>query len=65
MVAEDRKSTIKIERRGWKRVDGSLGGWMVLEGRNGSRVAFDVARTKLKSGSETRGGKKMNGSTTS
>lgn len=38
---------------------------MVLEGRNGSRVAFDVARTKLKSGSETRGGEKMNGSTTS
>lgn len=31
---------------------------MVLEGRNGSRVAFDVARTKLKSGSETRGGGK-------
>lgn len=30
---------------------------MVLEGRNGSRVAFDVARTKLKSGSETRGEK--------
>lgn len=36
---------------------------MVLEGRNGSRVAFDVARTKRKRNEG--GGKKMNGSTTS
>lgn len=53
MVPEDRKSTIKIERRGK--------GWMVLlEGgewysKAEMEVAFDVARMKLKGGSGTRG----------